>query len=276
MRPRRFSVPRVTSWLAALIFVCLYAPIVLVVLNSFNGDEDLVGWGGFTTRWWDQALSNARVRDDFVTSLLIAIATTLISLVLALTVATWARRASPRARRVMDGSTYMRLVLPEIVFALGLFLLLTVTDIPLGMGTIVIGHVVIYSAYATIIIQARMETLSGRLEEAAVDLGATPVRAFRRVTLPLLMPGVLVAAMLTFTFSFDNVVISQFLGGSDTETLPVLMMGLIRVHVTPEVNAIGTGVMVMTLLTFVIAGLIAALRPTGASALIGTKKGGDA
>jgi ABC-type spermidine/putrescine transport system permease subunit II len=128
---------------------------------------------------------------------------------------------------------------------------------------------VINSAYATIIVQARMATLSDRLEEAAVDLGASPRRAFRRVTLPLLTPALLVASMLVFTFSFDNVVTSQFLAGSDTETLPVLLLGLIRVSVTPAVNAIGVGVMLMTLVTFGLAGLVALLRPSGAGSLIG-------
>ena len=272
MRPRRYPIPRLTSVIAGIVLALLYAPIMLVVLNSFNDDADLVSWGGFTTRWYEQALSSERVRDDFVTSLIVATASTAISLVLAVTVSIWARRASSRARGWLDASTYMRLVLPEVVFALGLFLLLTVVDVPLGAWTIVIGHVVINSAYATVIVQARMATLSGDLEEAAVDLGATPARAFRRVTLPLLMPGVLVAAMLAFTFSFDNVVTSQFLGGGDVETLPVLILGLIRVSVTPEVNAIGTGVMLMTLVSFALAGLVAALRP-GGTGLLGRAKG---
>ena len=268
----RRRLPRLTSVLAAIIFAFLYAPIVLVVLNSFNADETLVDWGGFTTRWYSQALSNARVRDDFLTSLLVAVLTTAIVLVLATTASLWARSASPRARRWLDGSTYLRIVLPEVVIALGLFLMLTVLDVPLGAWTIVMGHVVIYSAYATVVVQARLMTLSSTMEEAAVDLGASPWRAFRRVTLPLLAPALLVAAMLTFTFSFDNVILSLFLGGADTETLPVLVLGLIRLSITPEVNAIGTGVMLITLVSFAMAAIVAAFRPTSAGAIIPTDR----
>ncbi len=264
--------PRLTSVIAAVIFVLLYAPIVLVVLNSFNASERLVEWGGFTTKWYGEALSDARVRKDFLASLLIAGLTTAIALVLAVTAALWARSASARSRRWLDGSTYLRIVLPEVVIALGVFLLLTVLDVPLGVGTIVMGHVVIYSAYATVIVQARMMTLSSTMEEAALDLGATPWRAFRRVTLPLLAPALLVAAMLTFTFSFDNVIVSLFLGGSETETLPVLVLGLIRISISPEVNAIGTGVMLITLVSFILTALVATFRPTGTSMLLPARR----
>ena len=272
MRRRMRRLPRVTSVFAAVIYALLYAPIVLVVLNSFNANERLVEWGGFTTKWYSEALADSRVREDFMASLLVAVLTTALALVLAVTAALWARSASARARGWFDGSTYLRIILPEVVIALGLFLLLTVLDVPLGVGTIVAGHVVIYSAYATIIVQARMMTLSSTMEEAALDLGATPWRAFRRVTLPLLAPALLVAAMLTFTFSFDNVIVSLFLGGAETETLPVLVLGLIRISISPEVNAIGTGVMLITLASFTMTAIVATFRPTGAGMLIPTRR----
>jgi ABC-type spermidine/putrescine transport system permease subunit II len=117
-----------------------------------------------------------------------------------------------------------------------------------------------------------MMTLSSTMEEAALDLGASPWRAFRRVTLPLLAPALLVAGMLTFTFSFDNVIVSLFLGGSDTETLPVLVLGLIRISISPEVNAIGTGVMLITLASFTMTAIVATFRPTGAGMLIPTRR----
>jgi len=142
-------------------------------------------------------------------------------------------------------------------------------DVTLGVTTVIIGHVVFNSAYATIILQARMATLTATLEEAAADLGASPWRVFRRVTLPLLVPAILVATLLTFTFSFDDVIVSQFLGGTNAETLPVLLLGKIRLSVTPEVNAIGAGVMLITLISFALAALVAAFRPTGAGTLLG-------
>ena len=243
MRRRRPSGLAIVSMIVLLL---LYAPIAVVVVNSLNGDETLVGWGGFTTRWFGQAIHDSAVRNAFISSIEVALLSTVISLVLAVTAALWARRASQRARRFLDATTYMRIILPETVIALGLFLLLRREDVQLGVATIVIGHVVFNSAYATVVIQARMATLTETLEQAAADLGATPWRVFRRVTLPLILPAVVVAGLLIFSFSFDDVVTSLFLGGSDVQTLPVLLLGLIRLHVTPEVNAIGVLVMLTT------------------------------
>ena len=252
--------PTPSAVFTALVFVFLYLPIGIVVLNSFNADEALLGWGGFTTQWYSQAFSNSRVRDDFVTSLQVALASTAISLVIAVTAGLWMRRASTRARRALDATTYMRIVLPEVVVALALFLVLRRYEIPLGVPAIVAGHVIFNSAYATLIIQARLATMTDVLEEAAADLGASPVRTFRRVTLPLLMPAVIVAALLTLSFSFDDVVTSLFLGGPNAETLPVLLLGLIRLHVTPEVNAIAVGVTAITMVTFGLAAAVMSIR----------------
>ena len=254
---------RLPSWTAvftALVFVFLYLPIVIVVIHSFNADEALIGWGGFTTHWYSQAFHDSRVRDDFVTSVEVAVISTAISLVIAVSAGLWWRRASGRARRVLDATTYMRIVLPEVVLALALFLILTRYQVALGVPTIVAGHVVFNSAYATLIIQARLATMNEVLEEAASDLGASRWRVFRRVTLPQLMPAIVVAALLILSFSFDDVVTSLFLGGANAETLPVLLLGLIRLHVTPEVNAIASGVTIITLSTFSLAAAIVSLR----------------
>ena len=138
----------------------------------------------------------------------------MISLAIAVCAGLWTRGASPRGRRIFDGLTYSRIVLPEIVFALGLLILFSQAAHRFGIWTIVFGHVVFNSAYATMIIQARLASLSSTLEEAAADLGANRWRVFRRVTFPLLLPAVLVAALLASAFSFDDVIVSQFLGGS--------------------------------------------------------------
>jgi spermidine/putrescine transport system permease protein len=264
---RRLPKPRVIF--TALVMVCLYAPIVLVLVYSVNKDTALLHWKGFTWHWYKQAFNDATVRDDFVTSLKVALLSTAISLVIAIAAGLWIRRASRRARRWFDALTYSRIVLPEVVFALGLFVLFKKLAIPFGVGAIVLGHVVFNSAYATIIIQARFATMSETLEEAAADLGANRWRVFRRITLPLLMPAIIVAALLITTFSFDDVIVSQFLGGTTAETLPVLVLGKIRLHVTPEVNAIGSGLMIITLVTFATAALLTAVRPTGAGSMLG-------
>ena len=241
--------PSPVSAFTALVFVFLYLPIVVVVINSVNADKSLISWGGFTTKWYSQALNDSRVRTDFITSAEVAIASSLISLAIAVSAGLWARTPGPWSRRALDATTYMRIVLPEVVLATALFIFVRRLHFELGVAAIVIGHVVFNSAYATVVIQARLATLPITLEEAATDLGASPWRVFRRVTLPLLAPAILVAVLLTLSFSFDDVVTSLFLGGTEAETLPVLLLGLIRITVTPEVNAIGVGVMLITLIT---------------------------
>ena len=265
----RLKLPRPTSVFTAIVMVCLYAPIVTVVVYSVDKDPNLISWTGFTTQWYSQAFGSSQVRQDLLTSLEVAALSTSISLIIAVCAGLWARRASPRARKFFDALTYSRIVLPEVVFALGLLVLFSKLHIGFGIGAIVLGHVVFNSAYATIVIQARLASLSESLEEAAADLGANRWRVFRRVTLPLLLPAVLVAALLTVSFSFDDVIVSQFLGGNSAQPISVLLLGMIHLHVTPEVNAIGTALMLITLITFATAGLVTVLRPTGAGQMLG-------
>jgi ABC-type spermidine/putrescine transport system permease subunit II len=252
---------------ALLVLLCLYLPILLVVVNAFNKDQLLAKWGGFTFSWFREVISSGRIRDDLLTSVWIALVAASVSLVIAIPAALWARRATARGRRTLDATTYMRIVLPEIVAALSLFMLFRRLNLPLGAGAVVIGHVVFNSAYATVILQARLATMSRVLEEAAADLGAPPRRVFRRVTLPQMMPAVIVAALFAFTFSFDNVITSAFLGGSGVETLPMLVFGLARNRVTPELNAIGACLMLITTISLVLVVVVTTARSSGVTLL---------
>jgi spermidine/putrescine transport system permease protein len=258
-----------------LVLLFLYLPLVIVIINAFNKDELLTHWGGFTFKWVSQAVNSGRVRHDFVQSAIIAVASSAISLAIAIPAGLWARRVSPRARRVLDATTYMRIVLPEIVAALGLLIFFRRLNLPLGIGAVIIGHVVFNSAYVTVIIQARLATLTTVLEDAAADLGARPRRVFRRVTFPFLLPAVLVGGMVGFTFSFDDVITSSFLGGNSTETLPMLIFGLARFRVDPEVNAIGAGLMVITLTALAVTLVVAGGRVSGGLILRTRNAGGS-
>lgn len=243
MNVRRHPFSAVVA-LAVILF--LWAPLVIVALNSVNNDVILATWKGATTRWYHQAFGNENVRAGLRQTLTVAAATTVLSLVLAVTAALWWRRASPRARRLFDGLTYLRIMLPEVVFAVALFLLFSRLKFPLGTTAVVIGHTVWNSAYATLIVQARVSTLDPALEDAAADLGANPWRTFRRVTVPGLLPAIVAAGLLAFTFSFDDVVTSYLLTGAGTSTLPVVLLSMIRFRITPEINAIGMMVMLTT------------------------------
>ena len=232
--------------LSGLILAFLWIPLLTVAVNSFNTDSLMAGWGGFTTHWYHLAFSDPNVRAGLETTLVIAIASSLLSLVVAVSGALWWRHAPRRARAVYDGLVYARIILPEVVFATALFFLFLKAHFALGLTAMIIGHTVWNSAYAALIVQARMIGLDPAVEEAAADLGATPWRTFRRVTLVALLPAIIAAGLLAFTFSFDDVVTSVFLQGTANSPLPIVLFGMIRFRITPEINAIGVLVMLFT------------------------------
>lgn len=263
--------PNLSSCVLALVLVFFYVPIGKVVVNAFNADTSLNSWGGFTLTWFEQVFDDPRIRSDFVTSLTIAVISTAISVLLAVSAAVAVSKLSAGAKRTLMMTTYARMMLPEVVVAVGMLLLIRQLDLTLGMWSVVAGHVIFCSAYATIVIQARFATFTGVYDEAAADLGATPWRAFRRVLFPMLLPAIAVASLLSFTFSFDDVVSTVFLGGPDVETLPVLMLGLSRQGVSPDVNAIAVSFMAVTMLTLILFGLASSWRSRAVSPTASTK-----
>ncbi len=253
MRVRRHLFTAVVS---LLVLAFLWAPLLGTAINALNKDSLLSGWGGATLRWFGVAFRNGAARSGLRTTLGIALETSLLSIAVAVTGALWWRKASARARRVFDLLTYLRIILPEIVFAVALFLLFSRLRFPLGTVAVVIGHTVWNSAYATLILQARVIGLDPALEDAAADLGATPVRTFWRVTVPALLPAIVAAGLLTFTFSFDDVVTSFYLAGSQIAPLPVVLLSMIRFRVSPQINAIGILVMAFTVTTMALVFLV--------------------
>jgi ABC-type spermidine/putrescine transport system permease subunit II len=236
----------ISAILGGLVLAFLWLPLIAVVINSFNQDSLMASWGGATSHWYGLALHDHDVREGLKTTLIIAFASSLVSLAVGVSGALWWRRAPRRARAVYDGLVYARIIVPEVVFASSVFLLFVHFHFQLGLTAIVIGHSVWNSAYATLIVQARLVGVDPSVEEAAADLGATPWRVFRRVTLNALMPAIVAAGLLAFTFSFDDVVTSYFLQGTSQSPLPIVLFGLIRFRLTPEVNAIGVLVMLFT------------------------------
>jgi ABC-type spermidine/putrescine transport system permease subunit II len=236
----------VAGTMALVVIGYLWIPILAVAVNSLNRSSLMVRWGGATAHWYSLAFHDANVRTGLVTTLEIALGSTALSLVIAVSGSLWWRRAPARARAIYDALVYARIVLPEVVFATALFFLFLKAHFPLGIVAIIIGHSVWNSAYAAVIVQARLMGLDPAIEEAAADLGATPWRVFRRVTLAALLPAIIASGLLTFTFSFDDVVTSYFLGGSSSSPLPIVLFGMIRFRITPEINAIGVMVMLFT------------------------------
>lgn len=252
--PRRFSLKRQPGFttIAVICFLLLYAPIVTLVVYSFNAGKYIAIWEGFSFAWYVSAWGNDAVQEATVRSLVLAVQASLYSTVLA-TMAALATTRTPRFRGLT--AIYMMinqpLMVPEIVTAVALLIVFAIVKVATGiqgMFYLVIAHTAFCIPFAYLPIRARLESMDLTLETAAADLYATPWRTFRRVTLPLMWPGVLAGAMLAFVISLDDVVITEFVKSAGQETLPTYMLGQLRRIITPEINAISTVLLGISLL----------------------------
>lgn len=248
----RFSITRLPGFttIAITSFVLLYVPILTLVVYSFNGAQSVTLWGGFSLRWYAEAWENRAVQEATVRSLIIALWASAI----ATTVATMAALGTTRRGR-FKGQTFIYvminqpLMVPEIVTAVALLILFASIKVATGyqgLGYLILAHSAFCIPFAYLPIRARLEGMDLSLEIAAADLYATPWRTFRRVTLPLMAPGIMAGAMLAFVISLDDVVITEFVKSAGQDTLPTYMLGQLRRAVTPEVNAISTVLLALT------------------------------
>lgn len=243
---RPFSVKRQPGFttVAILCFVMLYAPICTLVVYSFNAGTNIAIWEGFSWRWYAAAWENEQVQDASIRSLIIACFASAIATVCA----TMAALGTTRVRR-FPGMTAIYvminqpLMVPEIVTGVALLIFFAMIKVATGysgLGYLIAAHSAFCIPFAYLPIRARLESMDTVLETAAADLYATPWLTFRRVTLPLLAPGIVAGAMLAFVISLDDVVITEFVKSAGQDTLPTYMLGQLRRAITPEMNAIST------------------------------------
>jgi len=223
------------------------------VVFSFNASQFSVEWTGFTLDWYRRLLDRPDILAGLRVSLIVGLLSTLISTVLGTLLALALARTRFRGRRALESVLYVPLVTPEIVVGISLLILFAGLRMTLGIPTIVIAHVAFSISFVTIVVQARLAGMDQHLEEAALILGADEWTTFFRVTLPQLMPGVLSGALLAFTLSFDDYVITSFVAGSGSSTLPVVVYGMVRRNIEPTVNAVSTVVLVFTSLLIYLA-----------------------
>lgn len=225
---------------AVLIYAFLHVPLLVLAVFSFNRSR-FTAWEGFSLQWYAAALSDRQLLESTANSLIIATFSTLLATVIGTLVsyALW-----KRGSRWLTTSLYVSLVTPEIVTGVSLLaffqILFRLLRIQLGMHTVVLAHVSFCLVYVVMVVLARLRTMDSSLEEAAMDLGANEWQTFYEVTLPLLRPGILAAALLAFTTSLDDYVITSLVAGVDSETLPMVIYGMARRGVNPAVNAIST------------------------------------
>ena len=270
-RPRR-TVDRVLAGNAWLVFLFLYLPILVLIVLSFN-DNDRVGvWTEFSVRWYGEMFENSRIMGALRTSILVAVLSTAVSTVLGTAAALSLERFRYRSQRAFDGLLYLPVIIPDITMAVMLLLffvqafdiVLLVTGVGLsrGLGTITLAHIAFNISFVALVVRARLSGLDASLEEAAADLYASRWKAFRRVTLPLIAPGVAGGALLALTLSLDDVVIAEFVSGAGTTTLPVYVFGALRRGVSPLINAVSVLMLVGSIL-LVVGSLAISRRRTG-------------
>ena len=231
----------------ALIYLFLYAPILVLVFFSFNSSRSTQVWTGFSTEWYGELLRDQTILDAFRTSIIVGVTATAIATVIGTLTALALTRYRFRGKTVADSTIYAATVMPEIVVGVSLLVFFVAAGFALGITTIIIAHVAFTISFVTIVVRARLSGMDQSIEEAAQDLGATPVQTFLRVTLPLILPGVMAGALLAFTLSFDDFVITFFVAGVGSSTLPLKIYSMIRFGVSPTINALSTVVLIATM-----------------------------
>ena len=241
---------------AALVYAFMYAPIAIVVVYAFNGGRQTLVWDGFSTRWFGEALGDDVIRDALRNSVVIAAGNAIVACVLGTMLALALGRMRPLIRAPIDALVTMTLVTPEIVFGISALIFFVEAGIQLGLGTVLIAHVVFNASVVALVVRARFVGMGQELEEASYDLGAPPLSTFRQVTLPRLAPAILAGGLLAFTFSFDDFYTSFFVSGAGTTTLPLYIFSQLRFGVSPVINATAVLVLGLTLVAIVIAYLV--------------------
>ena len=231
---------RALLWLAIGLFLFLYIPILILIIYSFNESRQIGIWTGFSWRWYGELMRDEAVLDALKLSLWVATWSTIISTFLGTLTALAMERHRFWGKITYDAILYLPIIIPDIVMALSTLLFFVVLGVALSRYTILIAHVAFNISFVAIVVRARLADMNSTLEEAAADLGANEWQTFRRVTLPLLMPGIISGALLAFTLSLDDFVITFFVAGPGSTTLPVRVYSMIRFGLTPEVNAVST------------------------------------
>lgn len=228
------------------VYAFMYIPILVLVLFSFEKSRMASGLTGFTFDWYTKLFHNGDIGSAFLNSLIVAVIAVIVSSVMGTMAAVGLTRLHFKGKGLYRGLLLLPIIIPEIAMAVSALILFIRIGLPLGLATVVVSHIVFCVAYVTLTIMGRLEGLDPRLEEAAQDLGASPLMAFFRVTLPLLAPGIIAGALLAFVLSLDDFVITQFTAGVGSTTLPLRIFSMVKFGVSPEINALSTLMILLT------------------------------
>lgn len=248
---------RITQVMTVLVYIFLFAPILATIMLSFN-DSQFGGFPitGFSLRWYGVLWENARVIDAFQTSLWIALVTAVVTTALGIVTAYALVRFEFRGKQILGTLAILPALVPETILGVGLLILIKSIEQPRTLTILILGHILLALPYVVLIAQARMVGVKKIYEEAAMSLGASRLATFREITVPLLIPAVMAGALLAFTISFDNTSASLFWRPAGVETMPTQILSMLKTSISPEVNALGTVMIVMTVGIPLIGGLL--------------------
>jgi spermidine/putrescine transport system permease protein len=236
---------------SALVYIFLYAPIVILVIFSFNSSRYSI-WENFSFQWYRSLFHNELILRALRNSLIVAFAATIFSTIAGTLAALGMQRFEFRAKKGLDALFYLPVIIPEIVMAASLVIFFGFIHMTLGMMTIILAHIAFCVSYVVIVVRARLEGFDRTLEEAAMDLGANEIQTFFRITLPLIFPGILSGALLAFTLSIDDYIITSFVAGVGSTTLPLQIYSMVKTKVTPEINAVSTLLLIPTIFLIIV------------------------
>lgn len=252
--PERTAARRGLGWAWVPLVVCgafLYIPIAVLVAMSFNDGGSAYSWDGFSFRWYGELAADERILSSLRTSLLIAVGATAIATVLGTLLAVGLARHN--RSRLLEASAMAPAILPDLLLAIGLLSFYYVAEIPKSATTVLLGHAAFGTAFVVAVVRARLSGMDLSAEEASRDLGAGALSTFLRITIPSIAPAIVAGALLVFTLSLDEFVIAFFTAGPTTQTLPITVYSMVRVGVTPVINALATVLVVVSIGVVVIA-----------------------
>ena len=256
---RRMLGKGISTLYAVLVYAFIYTPIVIMIFFSFNDQKKNYYWKGFTLKWYEKLFTDSSIAEYLWNSLFIAIAATVIAVIIGTIGAVGLIRFEFKVKKLINNSLYIPIVIPEVVLGISLLMLFEVIRLPLGFTAIILSHATFCIPFVIIIMRGRLAGMDLSVEEASMDLGANRLITFFRITLPMLIPGIVSGAFISFTLSIDDVIISNFVSGPYSTTLPVKILSLVKTGLSPEVNALATIMIAVILLGLVINSVVQAL-----------------
>lgn len=243
-----------------LVMMFLYVPIAVLITFSFNASKSRTVWTGFTLDWYKELFHNEQILSALMTTLIVSVAATLISTVLGTAAAIGIHHMNKKVSGLVLNLTYLPIINPEILTGVSLMLLFVFLKIELGYTTLILAHITFDVPYVILSVMPKLRQMDKHINEAAMDLGCTPVQAFFKASLPQIMPGVITGGLMAFTYSLDDFVVSYFTHGASAQPLSVQIFAMTRRKVSPEINALSTIIFIVVLLVLLVSNLLDARK----------------